>query len=139
LRSIRWIFSGPIRPRNYVKHEDQTIAATAATTPTRSSVRPGPITVPSLARRAHELPRIVDEFAEDAVAELRALDPGFTDTDRAWALERAATSPAEIEKATLRRVAHLSDAAKRLGMASVALGWRGRRWKKTRSRRPIGA
>ena len=100
-------------------------------------VRPEPITVPPLAGRAHELPRIVDEFARDAVSELRALRPGFTDVDQAWVLKHGATSLAEIEKATLRLVAlrasrTLSDAAARLGMAPASLTlWISRRRRKT--------
>lgn len=100
-------------------------------------VRPGPIAVPPLAGRAQELPRIVDEYAADAIAELRALRPGFTDVDRDWVLRHAATSLAEIEKATLRLVAlrasrTLTDAAARLGMAPASLTlWISRRRRKT--------
>lgn len=80
-----------------------------------------------------ELPRIVDEYAIDAVAELRALGEGFTAADRQWVLANAPLTLAEIEKATLRLVAirasrNMSDAAARLGMAPVSLSrWVGRR------------
>jgi hypothetical protein len=93
----------------------------------------GPIEVPPLHERATELPRIIDEYAFDAVAALRELPDSFTSTDRAWVLEHAATSLPEIEKATLRRVAlntcrSINRAAKRLGMSQVSLArWLGRR------------
>jgi hypothetical protein len=96
-------------------------------------VRPEPIVVPPLAMRASELPRIIDEYAADAIAELGAPDTGFTDDDRAWVNEHAATSLVEIEKATLRLVAlrvsrNMSRAAARLGIAPVSLSrWVGRR------------
>jgi hypothetical protein len=83
--------------------------------------------------RANEVPRIVDEYAADAIAELGAARTGFTDADRAWVCEHASTSLAEIEKATLRLVAlrfsrNTSGAAARLGMAAVSLSrWVGRR------------
>lgn len=102
-------------------------------------VSPAPIAVPPLAGRARELPRIVDEYAADAIAELRALRPGFTDVDRDWVLKYAATTLAEIEKATLRLVAlrasrTLTDAAARLGMAPASLTlWISRRRKRVRT------
>ena len=92
-----------------------------------------PITVPSLAGREAELDRIIDEYAEDAVAELGAPRVGFLSVDHAWVREHAASSLPEIEKATLRLVAlrhsrNLSHAAARLGMAPVSLSrWIGRR------------
>jgi hypothetical protein len=94
---------------------------------------PVPIRVPSLRVRNRELPRIVDEYAVDAIAELRALRPGFTAADRQWVLENAPMTLAEIEKATLRLVAirasrNMSGAAARLGMAPVSLSrWLDRR------------
>jgi hypothetical protein len=94
---------------------------------------PVPIGVPSLAVRTDELPRIVDEFAIDAVDELGALGEGFTAADREWVLLNAPLTLAEIEKATLRLVAirasrNMSNAAARLGMAPVSLArWIGRR------------
>jgi hypothetical protein len=54
-------------------------------------VRPGPVSVPPFIEQANELPRIVDEFA----SELRAVRAGFTDADRAGALEHAAMPFAE--------------------------------------------
>jgi len=94
---------------------------------------PAPIRVPSLTVRTDELPRIVDEYAVDAVAELRALGEGFTAADRQSVLENAPLTLAEIEKATLRLVAirasrNMSNTAARLGMAPVSLSrWVGRR------------
>jgi hypothetical protein len=94
---------------------------------------PVPIHVPSLKDRASELPRIVDEYARDAVAALCVRPMVFTDTDRQWILDHASTSLLEIERATLRLVAlkispNWSHAAERLGMAPVSLSrWIGRR------------
>lgn len=94
---------------------------------------PVPINVPSLKDRASELPRIVDEYARDAVTALGASPTIFTDADRQWILEHASTSLLEIERATLRLVAlktssNMSRAAERLGMAPVSLSrWIGRR------------
>jgi len=44
---------------------------------------------PSLRARTDELPRIVDEYAIDAIAELRALGPGFTAADHLWVINNA--------------------------------------------------
>lgn len=90
-------------------------------------VLPAPIQVPSLASRTHDLERVVEEYASDAVAELNAREACFTPLDRRWILEHA-KSLTEIEKTTVRVVAlrmsrNLSDAAARLGMAPVSL-WR---------------
>jgi len=87
---------------------------------------PVPIRVPSLRVRTDELPRIVEEFAVDAVAELGALRVGFTAADRQWVLESVPLTLAEIEKTTLRLVEirasrNMSDDAARLGMATVSL------------------
>src|SRR5436190_20588610 len=86
-----------------------------------------------LATRSDELSRIIDAYAQDALAELDASGTGFADTDHAWVREHAAGSLAEIEKATLRLVAlrassNTTIAAARLGMAQVSLvRWLGRR------------
>jgi hypothetical protein len=91
-----------------------------------------PITVPSLAGREAELDRIVLEYAEDAMAELRAPRTSFLAADHTWVRDNAQSLP-EIEKATLRLVAlrdsrNLTSAASRLGMAPVSLSrWIGRR------------
>jgi hypothetical protein len=64
---------------------------------------PIPIRVPPLRARVGELPRIVDEYAVDAVAELSAREKGagearFTEADRRWVLESDPATLAEIEK-----------------------------------------
>src|SRR5262249_39827408 len=86
---------------------------------------PVPIVVPSLQQRGSELPRIVDEYAADAISTLG--NAVFYDQDRAWVREHAAESLADIETATLRIAAirqagSVSAAAARLGMSHVALG-----------------
>lgn len=92
-----------------------------------------PIEVPSLATRAQDLPRIITEYAQDAVAAFGAPAGIFEPDDHRWVLEYAATSFDEIEKATLRRIAlrssvNTSRAAAVLGMAPVSLlRWLGRR------------
>jgi len=100
-----------------------------------------PIEVPPLEGRAHEVPRIVDEYARDAIAFLEAPQGSFTGADRDWVLTYGARSLEEIEKATLRLTAlriagNLPDAAKRLGMAPVSLArWIDRRTGKRRTRK----
>jgi hypothetical protein len=98
-----------------------------------------PIYVPPLSERALELPRIVEEYAKEAIAALRSLRPEacFTAADLRWivewVVECAGTSLPEIEKATWRVVVlklsrNLSEAARLLGMAPVSLArWIGRR------------
>ena len=66
---------------------------------------PLPIEVPSLAIREAELPRIIDEFADDAVAALHAPPRCFQDRDRDRVIENSARSLSEIEKGTRRIVA----------------------------------
>jgi hypothetical protein len=97
-----------------------------------------PVRIPSLRARTDELPRIVDEYAVDAIAELRALGLGLTAADRQWVLNSAPLTLAEIEKATLRLVAirasrNISNAAARLGMAPVSL----QRWISRRRLPPL--
>jgi hypothetical protein len=101
-----------------------------------STMLPAPIDVPPLSSRAPDLPRIIDEYAQDAIAALGAPTTSFGPEDRRWVLLHGATSLPEIEKATLRRVAlqsttNLSRAAARLGMAPVSLS----RWLTRRSGR----
>jgi hypothetical protein len=85
-----------------------------------------PVVMPPLRDRAAELPRIIDEVAAEAMAALGVRGAVFDDADRAWVLAHAATSLAEIEKATLRLVAlkatdSMRAAAELLGMAQVSL------------------
>jgi hypothetical protein len=109
------------------------LCATPYATSSRLLIRPAPIVVPPLASRAHELERIVDEYAADAIADLGAPRDCLTAADRGWVREHAAGSLAEIEAATLRLVTlrtsrNMSHAAARLGMALVSLSrWVGRR------------
>jgi hypothetical protein len=96
-------------------------------------VLPAPIQIPSLVDRAQELPRIIEEYATDAVAMLGVDETFFTERDRTWILEHAISTISEIEKTTLRLVAarassNMSHAAARLGMAPVSLSrWVDRR------------
>jgi hypothetical protein len=101
-------------------------------------VRPAPIRIPSLKTRTKELPRIVDEYGADAVAELRVRQMGprearFTEADRAWVIDNTPRTLQEIEKSTRRLVAlrmseDLPRAAEILEMAPVSLQrWIGRR------------
>jgi len=101
-------------------------------------VLPAPIRIPSLKTRTKELPRIIDEYGADAVAELRvrqlrSREPRFTEADRAWVIANTPRTLPEIEKSTRRLVAlRMADdprhAAEILGMAPVSLQrWIGRR------------
>lgn len=87
---------------------------------------PSLIELPPLRLRETELPRIVDEYADEALAVFGAASSGFTDADRRWVMQRAARSLPEIEKATRRLVALRSsdgpeNAAQQLGMARISL------------------
>lgn len=92
-----------------------------------------PIRVPPLKRRTKELPRIVDEYLQDAVILLKVPTANITRSDRTWIIEHAATTLPEIEKATMRLVAlrnspNIAAAAIQLGMASISLSrWIDRR------------
>jgi hypothetical protein len=83
--------------------------------------------------RASELPKIIDEYALDAIEALAAPTDCFTDVDRSWVAAHASWSLEQIEKATLRLVAlrtsrNVSGAAARLDMAPVSLTrWLARR------------
>ncbi|MBK7539384.1 MAG: hypothetical protein IPI49_29300 [Myxococcales bacterium] len=96
-------------------------------------ILPGPLTIPPLASRAEDLPRIIEEYGQD-VATLGARPDAFTAEDRAWIARSCATTLHEVEKAALRLVAlrmagSISGAAELLGMAPVSL----RRWISRRS------
>ena len=99
---------------------------------------PSPIRISPLRDRAEELPRIVEEYADEAITTLNAPAKCFTDADLWWVIERAAKSLAEIEKATLRLVAlrvsanDVTQAAELLGMAPISLT----NWLKRRSQPP---
>jgi hypothetical protein len=91
-----------------------------------------PIKIPALSTRQHELDRLIDEYAHDAVIALRSSAP-FTKTDRDWVRTHSATSLPEIEKgawriAAVRHAGSIARAAKLLGMSHAALGeWFARR------------
>lgn len=93
-----------------------------------------PIAIPPLSGRAPELPRIVEEYVQDAAAALGVPRTSFLAEDRAWVAAHASESLAEIEKATLRVLAirqaggNMTGAATRLGMARWSLSkWAERR------------
>lgn len=101
-------------------------------------VRPAPVVIPPLTERADDLPRIVDEYARDAITRLGASPSAFTADDANWVRHHAASSLPEIEKGTLRLVAlrasrSSTEAAARLGMELVSL----HRW--LQRREPISA
>jgi hypothetical protein len=92
------------------------------------------IEVPPLARRADDdIERVVDEFAAEALDELRARPSSYTATMRAWLARHAARDLPTLEFATRRLVAlrdgvSITSTAKRLGVSHVALSrWLGRR------------
>lgn len=94
-------------------------------------VRPGPIEIPSLLDRPHDIPRIVDESLLDAVSDLPGCAP-LNEQDRAWLVNSASTF-SDLEKSIARLVAlrsadRVSQAAARLGMTAVSLSrWMERR------------
>jgi hypothetical protein len=96
-------------------------------------LRPVPLEIPPLKARKGDLPRIVEEYALDAIHELGADAAAFTRADRDWVVARSASSLPDIEKGTRRLVAlrqegSIHRAAIRLGMSHVALSqWLGRR------------
>lgn len=111
--------------------EDTMLIVCAAEPVSALALRPAPLVVPPLASRAQDLPRIIDEYAAEAVADLGS--GSFTASDCEWVLQNAATSLDEIDKATRRLVAvrgsaNTTAAAARLGMTLVALSrWLDRR------------
>jgi hypothetical protein len=92
-----------------------------------------PIVIPPLKGRSAEVPRIIAEYADEAVADLGAT-VRLSSADRDWVLKHSAASVCEIEKGARRLAAirHAEDniaaAARVLGMAPVSLArWIGRR------------
>lgn len=90
-----------------------------------------PIVVPPVMRRLHELSRIIDAYAADAVAELGGL---FLPDDREWVEIHEAATLTQIEVATRRLLAlrnargRIKPAADQLGMSHGALSeWLARR------------
>lgn len=96
-------------------------------------ILPVPIQVPPISTRTDDLPRIIDEYALDAIAALGARPDSFTAEDREWVIHHAASTFSDVEKATLRLVAlrmseSIASAAALLGMKRVSLErWLGRR------------
>lgn len=96
-------------------------------------VRPAPIKLTPLDQRENDIPRIVNEYARDAIEALGARATHFINKDHNWVVENSASSISEIEKGTLRLVAKnmsksTSAAAARLNMAPVSLfRWLARR------------
>jgi transcriptional regulator with GAF, ATPase, and Fis domain len=91
-----------------------------------------PVELPPLRVRQAELPRIIDEYAQEALAAFSASRDCLTEADRTWML-RHAHSIVDIEKMTCRTVvvrssSNIAQAATLLGMASVSLSrWLARR------------
>lgn len=91
-----------------------------------------PVEIPPLRLRETELPRVIEEYAAEAISAFDASPDCLTEEDRLW-VHRYAQSLIDVEKATSRIVALRStdtpsQAAALLGMASVSLSrWLARR------------
>jgi hypothetical protein len=91
-----------------------------------------PIKIPALTTRAHELDRIIDEYAHDAAVALQ-ISTLLMAADRHWVRAHSATSLPEIEKGAwrimaLRHTGNIAGAAALLGMGHTSLGeWLHRR------------
>jgi hypothetical protein len=114
-------------PRNRVQ-----LIACGSRPADRGELVSAPIEIPSIEARAHELDRLIDDYAHDAIAAL-AVDTPFTKHDRDWVRVHSADSLVDIEKGTARLVAlrtagNVARAASLLDMAHASLGeWIGRR------------
>jgi hypothetical protein len=90
------------------------------------------IDIPPLARRSHEIMRIVKAFAEDAVAALGAPEVALTPSDWQWARDYIWPDYTEIEDAMRKLVAlrnwDVTAGAAKIGITHVALG----RWARRR-------
>jgi len=85
-----------------------------------------PIKIPALTTRAHELDRIIDEYAHDAAVALQ-ISTLLMAADRHWVRTHSATSLPEIEKGAwrmlaLRHTGNIAGAAALLGMGHTSLG-----------------
>jgi hypothetical protein len=113
--------------------EVQLFVCMSHTTSSEILARPMTICLPPLQIREMEVPRIIDEYAAEAIATLRAPLDCFDDDDRRWMLVNSARSLSEIEKGALRIVAlktspSTNAAATRLGMTCTSLNrWLARR------------
>jgi hypothetical protein len=90
-----------------------------------------PLMIPPLTRRMHELRRVIDAYAAEAVADLGGR---LLPADREWIEGHEASTLPEIEVATRRLLAirnargRIKPAADRLGMSHAALSeWLARR------------
>ena len=92
-----------------------------------------PIEIPPLATRPDDLPRIVDEYAADAIARFGARPSSYSTADRTRLLEDPSHNLADLETTTLRLVAlreygGVTRAAPHLGLTHSALSrWFARR------------
>jgi hypothetical protein len=91
-----------------------------------------PLAIPPLSQRTTELHRIIDEYAQEALATMKSSLP-FSAADHTWVAEHSAESIAEIEKSTSRLIAlratgSARGAASLLGIThSSLLRWMSRR------------
>ena len=109
------------------------VCASPSRTPAITFTSSMTVELPPLPLRENEIPRIIEDYAADAIRTLGAPQSCFTDDDRRWVMRHSARTLPEIAKGTLRVVAlntspSFTDAAKCLGMAQVSLvRWVGRR------------
>jgi hypothetical protein len=90
------------------------------------------VEIPPLSRRPEDLDRLIDVYAADAVAALKAPSYGFRDNEMVWLHRTPIASLDDLEELTLRLVAARNWGTKgggrRLGISHVALG----RWLRSR-------
>jgi pSer/pThr/pTyr-binding forkhead associated (FHA) protein len=113
---------------------DSRVQLTVCTRETEKVFGATPIVVPPLRDRREDLPSIVDQYADDAMAELCLPRTRFADEDRTWVLAHEASTLATIEKAAVRLIAlrveqgNITRAAARLGVSRQSLrAWIDRR------------
>ncbi len=91
------------------------------------------VDLPPLAQRAHEIDRVIDAFAAEALVAVEARASSFVAADRDWVRRNRSRTLAEIQTATRRLVAlrhfgGVTRAAEFLSISHVALSkWRRRR------------
>lgn len=106
----------------------------------RSAAHVLPIEIPALATRTDEIPRIIDAYAQDAIAKLGAHTASYTNVDcnsiASWNIETLA----DIEESVLRMIAirefgGVTGAAPHLGVTHSSLSrWLARRTTRSRNR-----
>lgn len=105
------------------------------------TIMPASILVPDLGVRSNDIPRIIDEYADDAASQLGSV---LADSRRELIHQYSANTLDEIEKATLRILAfdivgNMAGAAARVGMAACSLQrWLDRRHVRFQSTKPGG-